>query len=73
MVNAQLFQQYADESQASSLASTEMALCSLSEIFMLGVALLFSGGMTEMYLFLVLLSYAACVAAWILYYCYLSI
>ena len=66
MANAQLFQQYADESQASSLASTEMALCSLSEIFMLGIALLYSN-MTEMYLFLVLLSYAACVAAWILY------
>lgn len=61
MVNTQLFQQYADGSQPSATASTEMALCSLSEIFMLGVAAFLSIPMDTFFCLLVGSSYGAIV------------
>lgn len=61
MVNTQLFQQYTDESQSSGIASTEMALCSLSEIFMLGLAAFLSVPIDSFYVFLVASSYGAVV------------
>jgi iron-regulated transporter 1 len=38
MVNAQLFQQNVDETEAAATSSTEMALCMFVELFMLGLA-----------------------------------
>ena len=38
MVNAQLFQQNVSEEEVAATSSTEMALCSFSEILMLGIA-----------------------------------
>lgn len=59
LVNTQLFQQYADGSRPSGVASTEMALCSLSEILMLGVAAFLSVPIDSFFTVLVGSSYSA--------------
>jgi len=68
MVNTQLFQQYADGSRPSGIASTEMALCSLSEIFMLGVAAFLSVPIDSFFVLLVGSSYGAIILGALIFF-----
>ena len=67
MVNTQLFQQHAKGTGPSSIASTEMALCSLSEISMLGVAAFLSVPMDSFFAVLVGSSYSAIILGSLLF------
>jgi hypothetical protein len=68
MVNAQLFQQNVDESETAGTASTEMALCSFSEIFMLGVGASLSVPLESFYSVLVSGSFAAILLGTFVYF-----
>lgn len=68
MVNAQLFQQNVDESETAATASTEMALCSFSEIFMLGVGASLSVPLESFYSVLVWGSFAAILLGTFVYF-----
>jgi hypothetical protein len=68
LVNTQLFQQYADGSRPSGVASTEMALCSLSEILMLGIAAFLSVPMDSFFTLLVGSSYSAIILGALIFF-----
>lgn len=68
LVNTQLFQQHAEGTGPSSIASTEMALCSLSEISMLGVAAFLSVPMDSFFAVLVGSSYSAIILGSLLFF-----
>jgi iron-regulated transporter 1 len=61
LVNSQLFQQTVSPREIASASSAEMALCSFSELIMLGAAALSAGPAS--FPFLVYSSFAAVVAA----------
>ena len=65
MVNAQLFQQHVSQREVASASAAEMALCSFSELFMLGLAAYVIGPAS--FKSLIYVSFAAVIAGNVLF------